>query len=602
MPALRRHARNILPILLLLGLAAWLVPSYFSAERYRHRLEAGLERALHRPVTFGALSFRLVPRPGFAFENAVVQEDPAFGSEPFAHVDRIECDLRWRSLWHSRLDLARLRLERPSLNLVRNERGEWNVENLLLQSGVTASPDETRPGGAVSSGGELDLEVEDARINFKVGADKKPFAITDLGARLSFDPVRHQVRYRLEGSPVRTDLSLPTPGVVEATGDWVPGKDLEGPLRATLRTRGALLYDWIPLVTGHNPEIYGVVDADIQLTGSLRVLKLEGECRLTQLHRWEQLPPSDPMPWTIRFRGQFDRKRGRVLADSLEASFADSHLHLSGAVDKIPWSPELDLVVALERSRLEDLLALGRRLWTSTADWGLTGRIDGMLAIQGSWSQRRYGGFLGARDVVLRTASGSFPLSELAVRIDNRGARLAPVRVTLAPRVEVVTEGMLDRGGRAPRYELVLSAKAVPLRDVLGFGRALGMRSLLGVDATGVGTATFRVAGSVWPFARPVLTGHAELRAARLLIPGLTEPLNVPRASLRVNGDQIIADPVVAVLGTSVFSGRVAHRGERKQPWEFGIRANELSLEQGALWFDVLGRCRPVPLLSAFRA
>ena len=98
----------------------------------------GLEQALHRPVKFGALSFRLLPRPGFSIENAEVDEDPDFGSEPFARVDHIDCDLRWHSLWRSRMDFAHLHLDHPSFNIVLNSRGEWNVEKLLLQSGVTA--------------------------------------------------------------------------------------------------------------------------------------------------------------------------------------------------------------------------------------------------------------------------------------------------------------------------------------------------------------------------------------------------------------------------------------------------------------------------------
>ncbi len=143
-----------------MGLAAWIVPSYFSAERYRRRLQAGLEQALHRPVKFGGLSFRLLPRPGFSIENAEVEEDPDFGSEPFARVDRIDCDLRWHSLWRSRMDFARLHLDRPSFNMVLNPHGEWNVEKLLLQSGVTA-PAGTAAGAKNPVAGEqLDLEVE----------------------------------------------------------------------------------------------------------------------------------------------------------------------------------------------------------------------------------------------------------------------------------------------------------------------------------------------------------------------------------------------------------------------------------------------------------
>jgi len=595
---LRGYVRKALVALLLAGLAAWLVPSFFSAERYRRRLEAGLEGALHRPVTFGAASFRLLPRPGFSIENAVVGEIPSFGSEPFAHVERIDCELRWHGLWRSRLDFARLRLEHPTLNMVRNERGEWNFENFLLQTGI-ASPTLGTPQRAASqSAGSFDLVAEDGRLNFQVGVNKKPFAITDLRAELSFVPAAHLIRFHVAGSPIRTDLSLPSPGEVDLAGEWTPGNDLQGPLQATLRTSGALLYDWVPLITGRNPGLYGVVDSEIRLSGTMRVLDFQGDSRLTQLHRWELLPPSDPMPGSVHFRGRFDRRDGHILIESLEASFAASHLHVSGTIDKIPQAPELDLVLSVERSRLEDFVALGRRVWASTDTWDVQGRVDGMVAIQGPWRQRRYGGFLGCREVRFSTSAGNFPISDLGVRIDERGARLAPVKVRLAPGVEVVAEGSLDRAPYPPHYEMGLSAKAVPLRNILSFGRALNVYPLRELDATGVVTGALELAGSAWPPSRPRLAARAELRAARLLVPGLTEPLNLPRVGLRINVDEIVADPVVAVMGTSVFTGRVAHHGERKLPWEFDVRANKLSMEQGALWFDALGRRAPVPLLQ----
>ena len=356
--------------LLLTGVAAWLIPSYFSAERYRRRLEAGLERALHRQVTFGEVSVRLLPRPGFVIENAVVQEDPAFGSEPFMRVERIECDIRWQTLLGSRLDFSRLRLQHPNINLVREVGRGWNVERLLL---LSPAPSDA-PGKASSSPqvttAPLNLEVEEGRVNFKLGENKKPFAITELRAQLGLDPAHRYLQFRLAGCPIRTDRSLPTPGAVEVTGEWTPGKDLRGPLNAVVRTREALVYDWAPLVSGRNAGLYGVLDAELRVTGSIRTLNLEGSGRLTELHRWEQIPPADPMPWTITFRGQLDRDRGRLLLETTEASFADSHIHISGTIDHLSSSPEVDLVLALERSRLEDLAALAGRLWTLKGGFG----------------------------------------------------------------------------------------------------------------------------------------------------------------------------------------------------------------------------------------
>jgi hypothetical protein len=594
----RRRVRNFTIALLLLGLAAWIVPSYLSAERYRRRIQAGLEQVLHRPVKFGAVSFRLIPRPGFSIEYAEVAEDPDFGPEPFARVDRIDCDLRWHSLWRSRMDFARLHLDHPSFNIVMNSAGQWNVEKLLRQSGVTAPPGPVTDGKLLATAEQLDLTVDDARINFQVGPNKKPFAFTDVQARLQLNPAKRRVQFQVTASPVRSDLSTPTPGPVEASGTWTPGGDLGGPIEARLRTQGALLYDWIPVITGVNPQIYGVMDSDVHLTGSLPDLTVEGETHLAQLQRWETLPPSDSMPMTLRYHARFLRETGRLILENLEASFADSHLHISGSVDKVQSDPQLDLVLALERSRLEDVLAVIRHLWPNPGAWNVKGRFDGMLSIRGPWKKRQYGGFVGAHEVSLETPSGSFPVSEIAVRVNNDGAVLAPVQIALAPRVTLSALGTIDRGDPESRYEVQVAARGVPLRDLVTFGRGLGVHAFQGIDATGSTTGTLHLVGAAWPPARPVLTARVNMRSARLLIPGLTEPLNIPHASLQINDDQITADPVVAVMGTSVFNARLFHNGPRINLWKFDLRANGLRLEEGALWFAALGLRQPLPLLA----
>ncbi len=601
----RRIARRALLAFAALAFAAWLLPSYLGASRYRRRLEAGLEHILHRPATFGSASFRLLPRPGFSIDNAVIHEDPAFGSEPFARIDRIDCDLRWRSLWHGRVEFARLRLDRPTLNIVRNDQGEWNIENLLAQSGLAGRP----PQRLSSSDGppSFDIETEDARLNFKVGANKKPFTIVDLRARVNLDPVAGRIQFRFQGSPVRSDSPLPTPGALEFSGEWKPAADSGGALDANLRTREALLYNWVPLVTGYNPEIYGVLDADARLRGSFKVIRIEGEASVAQLHRWDLLPPSDSTPLNIRFRGEFDRGKRRALIESCEASFAGSHAHLTGAVEKIPESPELDLVVAIERTRVEDVQVLSRRFWRFSPDWGLLGRMDGLLSFQGYWHEPRVGGFITTRDVRVKTAAGTFPASDLAVRVDKDGARLAPITVSLVPRLDVVVEGAVypsrakRRGSREvvpPRYEVKVGAKSAELRELVRLARGLGIAAASRLDAQGVSSGSVILSGVAWPPARPSLEGKAEIRAARLLVPGLTEPVNIPRARMQFRDDHVIIDAVTAVMGTSTFTGRLEHQGARQNPWWFDIRANGLIVEQGALWFDVFGLRPPRPLLD----
>src|SRR5947209_4148857 len=80
---------------------------------------------------------------------------------------------------------------------------------------------------------------------------------------------------------------------------------------------------------------------------------------------------------------------------------------------------------------------------------------------------------------------------------------------------------------------------------------------------------------------------------ARLLVPGLSEPLAISRALIESSGDRIVAAPVVAAIGGNVFAGSLEHEGESRRPWRFEARTDKLSLEQGALWFEALGHPPP---------
>jgi len=72
---------------------------------------------------YRSVQLRFLPRPGFDLENVIVYEDPAFGAEPMLRAAEVTAAVRWTSLVRGRLDISRLELTEPSLNLVRREDG-----------------------------------------------------------------------------------------------------------------------------------------------------------------------------------------------------------------------------------------------------------------------------------------------------------------------------------------------------------------------------------------------------------------------------------------------------------------------------------------------
>ncbi|MGH9401287.1 MAG: AsmA family protein [Terriglobia bacterium] len=615
------HVRRTLLILACLLLAGWLIPPFFHAGRYRKILQATLESRLGRPVQLGAITLRLLPHPGFSIQNVVVEEAPHFGSEPFARVDSVECDLRWRSLWGSGMDCSRIILDHPVLNVVRGPEGRWNVEDIFHRE--SASPKAALAETHGHSSAPFDFEAQDAEVDFTLNDTKKPFALDQVRARFQFDPSQGSVQFSLQGTPVRTDLSLlQPPGQVVVAGVWKPAAGPEGALRARLTTSNSLLYAWIPLILHHDPGIYGLVSADILFTGPAGRLKISGHMEMAQLHRWETLPPSSPVPVNLSFSCLWDRSQNNLQISQADAVFAGSRLHLSGVVTQLPNAPSLNLALAVDHSRLEDLIALGNSLTKHPTRLAASGRVNGLITLQGPWNKRRYGGSIGVQFLTLADHSVEVSSREAEIHIDEQGAHLLPARFTMGSGIEGVVKGSLfpafpgggsvstSASGRrrrraahlldlpSPHYGITLTLTKTPLHGVIQIARRWGFSSLRDLDATGTGDASIRLSGGAWPFARPQLDVRGHLDSARLLVAGLTEPVRISRFHFEFEKGAFVAMPVTAGIGPTAFSGWLKHDPAHGDPWEFDAKASRLSLEQASLWFTALGYRQPAAILD----
>ncbi|MGH9454534.1 MAG: AsmA family protein, partial [Terriglobia bacterium] len=470
----------------------------------------------------------------------------------------------------------------------------------------------------------LEVDVEDGRVNFKMDDVKKPFVIDDLKAQFFADPGSHSFRFDVVGTPLRTDLMVPSPGAVEISGRWSPRRDSAHPLTASLSLRDSLLYSWLPLITGRNPEIYGLMDGDVSVEGTLDRLEAQGQLRITQAHRWELLPPTSPMPVNLQFEVRADRGRRQVSIGHLNINFAAAHLHLTGSVFRAEPSTRMDLVLLVQHSRLEDLTTMASQLSGREVPREVTGELDGLLTIRGARGDEQVAGSLGAHSLVLRTPAGEFPVPQALIRIDQNTARLLPVRIKLAPHFSLVAEGYwgpgiaagagrpapqlrLGRNGQSPipgnagsgrMYRLTLSSSSAPLHEVARFARDLGVSFARRLDLTGQGSGTLVLEGQGWPPAKPGITGRIDLAHSQLVAPGLTEPLKFPKAEIQFDGDHIEANPALLFMGGSKFSGSLEHSGSWRNPWLFNVQCDHLTIEQAAQWFEALGHRDPVSLLS----
>lgn len=266
-----------------------LLPPLLNVNRLQRRIAASMSASLGRTVHLDNVSLHLLPVPGFTLENLVVSEDPGFGSEPVIRANTVEVTLRPSSLWRRHVEFSSIKFVEPSLNLVRNALGEWNIQSLLMHAAsVNTAPTVQRRAGPEPRFPYI--EATGARVNLKIGEEKKPFSLTDADFALWL-PTPQQWHVRLVGKPTRTDTNISDPGTVRLEG-WLERAATMGevPVDLTGSWEGAPLGEASKLLSGEDKGWRGDLSVQARLTGELAAATLTTTIHLEELRRADFLP------------------------------------------------------------------------------------------------------------------------------------------------------------------------------------------------------------------------------------------------------------------------------------------------------------------------
>jgi hypothetical protein len=279
-----RSKRGMAAVGVVVVLALFLVRP--GADQLRTRIVRAIGLALGRPVEVSSVSIRLLPRPGFDLQNFVVHEDAAFGAEPTLRASEVTATLRLISLLRGRLEIARLSLTEPSINLVRNAAGRWNLENLLERADQThvaptsKSKTEIRPGFPY-------IEASSARINFKFGPEKMPYTLTDADFTVWQDS-ENAWGMRLRAQPVRTDFNLSDTGTIRIQGSWQRAASLrDTPLLFEVQWDRSQLGQATTLFYGSDQGWRGAVTVSAALSGTPSDLAIRSSVAVDDFRRYD---------------------------------------------------------------------------------------------------------------------------------------------------------------------------------------------------------------------------------------------------------------------------------------------------------------------------
>jgi len=609
--------------------------------KLRNRIASSIGSALGRRVALDNVRLRLLPRPAFDLEGLVVYDDPAFSAEPMIRAQEVSAAIRFRSLLRGRLEIATLSATEPSINLVRNNQGRWNLASLLLRNAqIPAAP--TGKSASERRSAFPYLEASSARINFKLGQTKKSYALMDADVALWQDS-ENSWSARIKAEPVRTDFNLTDTGLLQIIATWQRASSLRlTPVQITVQWRNGQLGQITKLLSGKDRGWRGGVNFTANVSGTPEALRIESETAIEGFHRYD-IVGSENVRLATGCSGQYNAVTS-TLADLLcESPVSGGTLRLRGNFALVEQVPTYDLTLEAEKVPLTSVVRLLRQVkkqipgdLTATgllnAEFHATRNVPG---IERHDSLQQWTGSGSATNVRLSSnvgnagnagkdevAFGTIPLALVSRTIvpadSQRGRpghprtqeqqkeqepaephlRIGPVELAMNVSAPVNASGWMSTAG----YRFFLRGD-VELKDLFRLEDVLGL-PVTHPAAEGSAKLDVSASGPWQGFAVPATLGTAQLRNVRAEMHGLNTPIEIGSATISLTPDAVLMEKISARTGSTHWSGGITAPRHCAAPsvvpnaapncvFQFDLTADQLSTGDLAEWFTPHPAKRP---------
>jgi len=579
----------------------------------RERIAGSIGSALGRKVAIDYVRIRLLPRPGFDLEGLVIYDDPAFSAEPMVRAQDVSAAIRFRQLLRGRVEIARLSANEPSINLVRNDQGRWNLASLLERSArIPAAPtgkaaSERRPGFPY-------LEATNARINFKIGQAKKSWALTEAEVAL-WQEGENSWGARMKAQPVRTDFNLTDTGTVQLNAAWQRAANLgDTPMQVSLQWQQGQLGQITKLFSGGDRGWRGGVSLGANLSGTPKSLLMRSQIRVDDFRRYDIMSGGVRLSTTCS--GHYSTENSTLDNLSCESPVGGGALLLRASLGPIKTVPSYDLTFTADKVSLGSLLQLVRQTKKGLPpDLTAAGQLNVEVhAVSLPSGTTEFTGEGTAADVRLFSNGGKDEITFGNVPLAVRNGKTAPARSNKANSKAVEDEPgdahlligpfSLEMGAPAPASVAGwVSAAAygfsvrgdTELKNLYRLANTLGLSGFRPV-ADGSARLDIGVSGIWQGFAAPRAAGTVQLRNVRTGMRGLNPPIEIASAIVKLDAETVSLEKIAAQTGDTHWSGSVrAPRqcGSDGCVFQFDLGADQLSSDGFVEWFTPRPTKRP---------
>ena len=323
------------------------LPLFINANSFRPTIEERLSTALGRKVQVGDLSLSIFSG-SLTASDLSIDDDPAFSTSPCLTAKSFKVGVEMLPLITSKtLNVTGLTIEKPELNLVRNQQGKWNFSTL----GGNAAAQQKTPGGGAVPIPEFrvdKLELKDGRATVTSGGKPNVYENVDLQAS--------DVSYKSQ-FPLQLSANLPGGGTFRLdgkVGPLNPGDASLTPLDAKVSIKGLDLAKtgFVDPSTG----ISGIADLENTLASKAGVAHAQGSATLTRLQLVKGGAPST-IPVLVDFIVDYNLAESTGTLSQGAIKIGKAVTHLSGTFDHRGNDVMLNLKVDGQNIPVTDLEA-----------------------------------------------------------------------------------------------------------------------------------------------------------------------------------------------------------------------------------------------------
>jgi uncharacterized protein involved in outer membrane biogenesis len=520
-------------VLVLLIVGALLVfAATFDVNRYRGTIQAQLQEHLGRQVTLGDMHLSIFP-PSLQVRNLAIADDPAFNRDaPFVKAQELDVEVRLMPLLQKRVEITSLTLQRPSVNLIKNQTGVWNFASLGHPSAAQNAPVpavESRtpaakpvagvpPSSQASAGQQLslgELMIKDGQI-----------AVLDrqLGKTPSlYDHIDVTLKDFSQDRPFTIDAAVQMSGAgsqqarLQGTGGpIVQSQPAATPFQGTLDLKQVGIADLAkflnsPALTGTD----GVVTGKTKINSQSGKLSAQGE---TSIQNAKVRGMELGYPITAQYDLTDDLTTDLLSIRSFLLKLGTTPLQMSGTVNAKPTPAQLDLNVKANNISIAEAAKLaaasGMALSQGT---NVAGTLNANIQARGAADKPALNGTIVANNVQMSGKDIPQP-----VQIPSVNLKLTPTDIQSSPftvtsagtslntqvsiRNYVSPSPVVDASARAPNAQLPA---------ILAMAKAYGVTALEKVSGAGILNLDLRASGPVKSLSTPeimrALNGSAKL-------------------------------------------------------------------------------------------